>query len=130
VHIWRKFGGCNLRHSSPQDTNFTHQGSADFVFGFRCLMETGWVWFSKLAGMTHQPGFSQAGFATQKKTTRREQFLTCMEGLIPWAKLLTVIEPLYPRPCCRKERTLAFGGIARRKLEGGRPEELPGRTDG
>jgi IS5 family transposase len=47
--------------------------------------------------MTHQPSFSQAEFATKKKTTRREKFLTRMEALIPWAKLLTVIEPFYPK---------------------------------
>jgi transposase, IS5 family len=47
--------------------------------------------------MTHQPSFSQAEFATKKKTTRREKFLTRMEALIPWAQLLAVIEPFYPR---------------------------------
>ena len=47
--------------------------------------------------MTHQPSFSQAEFATKKKTTRREKFLTRMEALIPWAKLLAVIEPFYPK---------------------------------
>jgi IS5 family transposase len=47
--------------------------------------------------MTHQPSFSQAEFATKKKTTRREKFLTRMEDLIPWTKLLAVIEPFYPK---------------------------------
>lgn len=47
--------------------------------------------------MTHQPSFSQAEFAGKKKITRREKFLTRMEGLIPWAKLLAVIEPFYPK---------------------------------
>jgi IS5 family transposase len=47
--------------------------------------------------MTHQPSFSQAEFATKKKTTRREKFLTRMEALIPWTKLLGVIEPFYPK---------------------------------
>jgi IS5 family transposase len=47
--------------------------------------------------MTHQPSFSQAEFATKKKTTRREKFLTRMEVLIPWTKLLAVIEPFYPK---------------------------------
>ena len=47
--------------------------------------------------MTHQPSFAQAEFATKKKTTRREKFLTRMEALIPWAKLLAVIEPFYPK---------------------------------
>jgi len=60
-------------------------------------METRWDWFSKLGGMTHQPSFSQAEFAGKKKITRRETFLARMEGLIPWAKLLAVIEPFYPK---------------------------------
>ena len=47
--------------------------------------------------MTHQPSFSQAEFATKKKTTRREKFLTRMEALIPWTQLLAVIEPFYPK---------------------------------
>jgi IS5 family transposase len=47
--------------------------------------------------MTHQTSFSQAEFATKKKTTRREKFLARMEEVIPWAKLLAVIEPHYPQ---------------------------------
>ena len=47
--------------------------------------------------MTHQPSFSQAEFADKKKITRREKFLARMEAVIPWAKLLAVIEPFYPK---------------------------------
>ena len=47
--------------------------------------------------MTHQPSFSQAEFATKKKTTRREKFLAHMETLLPWPPLLAVIEPFYPK---------------------------------
>jgi IS5 family transposase len=47
--------------------------------------------------MTHQTSFSQAEFATKKKITRREKFLARMEEVIPWAKLLAVIEPFYPK---------------------------------
>ena len=47
--------------------------------------------------MTHQPSFSQAEFATKKKTTRREKFLARMEALIPWTQLLAVLEPFYPK---------------------------------
>jgi IS5 family transposase len=53
--------------------------------------------FSKLQGMTQQTSFAQAGFAAKKKTTRREKFLARMEEVIPWARLLAVIEPHYPR---------------------------------
>src|SRR5471030_3128893 len=48
-------------------------------------------------GMTHQPSFAQAEFAAKKKITRRERFLARMEALIPWAELLAVIEPFYPK---------------------------------
>jgi IS5 family transposase len=47
--------------------------------------------------MTHQPSFSQAEFANKKKITRRENFLARMEAVIPWGKLLAVIEPFYPK---------------------------------
>jgi len=47
--------------------------------------------------MTHQTSFSQAEFATKKKITRREKFLAGMEAVIPWARLLAVIEPFYPK---------------------------------
>ena len=47
--------------------------------------------------MTHQPSFAQAEFADKKKLTRREKFLARMEEVIPWAKLLAVIEPHYPK---------------------------------
>ena len=61
------------------------------------MIQTLRPWFSKLQGMTHQPGFSQAEFAGKKKITRREKFLTRREALIPWAKLLAVIEPFHPK---------------------------------
>ena len=47
--------------------------------------------------MTHQASFAQAEFAGKKKITRREKFLARMEEVIPWAKLLAVIEPHYPK---------------------------------
>ena len=54
------------------------------------------VGFSKVVSMTHQSSFSQAEFANKNNITRREKFLARMETLIPWAKLLAVIEPFYP----------------------------------
>ena len=44
-----------------------------------------------------QTSFAQSEFAGKKKITRREKFLTRMEEVIPWAKLLAVIEPHYPK---------------------------------
>jgi IS5 family transposase len=47
--------------------------------------------------MTPQTSFSQAEFADKKKMTRREKFLGRMEEIIPWAALLAVIKPYYPK---------------------------------
>ena len=44
-----------------------------------------------------QTSFAQSEFAGKKKVTRREKFLARMEEVIPWAKLLAVIEPHYPK---------------------------------
>ena len=61
------------------------------------LVATPKLVFPKLVGMTHQPSFSQAEFAEKKKITRREKFLTRLEAVIPWTKLLAVIEAFYPK---------------------------------
>ena len=47
--------------------------------------------------MTQQMSFTHAEFAAKKKITRRETFLARMEEVIPWARLLAVIEPVYPK---------------------------------
>ncbi len=47
--------------------------------------------------MIHQTRFAQAEFADKKKTTRPEKFLARMEAVIPWAKLLAVLTPHYPK---------------------------------
>ena len=36
-------------------------------------------------------------YAVKKKRTRREKFLAEMERLVPWARLVAVIEPRYPK---------------------------------
>jgi len=40
--------------------------------------------------------FSQAEYAGKKKKTKREKFLAEMEQVVPWARLVAVIEPHYP----------------------------------
>lgn len=47
--------------------------------------------------MEQQMSFAQAEYAGKKKVTRRERFLEEMEQLVPWARLVTVIEPYYPK---------------------------------
>ncbi len=43
-----------------------------------------------------QRSFASAEYAMKKKRTRRERFLADMERVVPWARLIAVIEPLYP----------------------------------
>jgi transposase, IS5 family len=43
-----------------------------------------------------QRSFASAEYALKKKQTRREKFLTEMERVVPWSRLIAVIEPLYP----------------------------------
>jgi len=43
-----------------------------------------------------QRSFASAEYAMKKKRTRREKFLAEMERIVPWARLIAVIEPLYP----------------------------------
>jgi transposase, IS5 family len=43
-----------------------------------------------------QRSFASAEYAMKKKRTRREKFLGEMERIVPWMRLIGVIEPLYP----------------------------------
>jgi transposase, IS5 family len=38
-----------------------------------------------------------AGFARHKKVTKRAQFLAQMDQVVPWERLCTVVEPVYPK---------------------------------
>ena len=40
--------------------------------------------------------FAQSEYARKKKTTRREKFLGEMEQVVPWGRLVALIEPHYP----------------------------------
>jgi IS5 family transposase len=44
-----------------------------------------------------QRSFASAEYAMKKKRTRREKFLADMERIVPWVRLIAVIEPLYPK---------------------------------
>ena len=44
----------------------------------------------------NQRSFASAEYAMKKKQTRREKFLADMERVVPWSRLIAVIEPLYP----------------------------------
>ena len=44
-----------------------------------------------------QASFAEREHDVKKRTTRRERFLSKMDGLIPWAELEARIEPFYPQ---------------------------------
>jgi IS5 family transposase len=44
-----------------------------------------------------QQTFAEASFEPYRKTTRRERFLDEMNRVVPWAALVAVIEPVYPK---------------------------------
>jgi IS5 family transposase len=48
--------------------------------------------------MATQSSFSDLEYSKKKRLTRREKFLNAMEPAIPWATLVAVIEPHYPKP--------------------------------
>jgi len=47
--------------------------------------------------MQRQGSFSQAEYAGKKKQTRRDKFLAEMELVVPWARAVERLRPLYPR---------------------------------
>jgi transposase, IS5 family len=47
--------------------------------------------------MERQMSFAQSEYARKKKTTRREKFLAEMERVVPWGRLVALIEPHYPK---------------------------------
>jgi Transposase DDE domain/Transposase domain (DUF772) len=47
--------------------------------------------------MQRQISFAQNEFAGKKRTTRREKFLAEMEVVVPWVRLVALIEPHYPK---------------------------------
>ena len=47
--------------------------------------------------MERQGSFSQAEYTGKKKRTRRDKFLAEMELVVPWARLVERLRPLYPK---------------------------------
>lgn len=44
-----------------------------------------------------QHSLATAGFELPRKRTRRDEFLSQMDQVVPWAKLCALIEPVYPK---------------------------------
>ncbi|WP_447835569.1 IS5 family transposase [Aeromonas salmonicida] len=47
--------------------------------------------------MSHQLTFADSEFNGKRRKTRKELFLARMDALLPWAMMLEVIEPVYPK---------------------------------
>ena len=47
--------------------------------------------------MKHQLTFVDGEFSNKRRQTRKEKFLARMDELLPWPRLLTEIEPHYPK---------------------------------
>ena len=47
--------------------------------------------------MGKQMSFAAEEYSGKKKTTRKEKFLGEMEKVVPWARLIALIEPQYPK---------------------------------
>ena len=47
--------------------------------------------------MGEQRTFAGIAWSQKGKVTRREQFLAEMDAVIPWGRLLALIEPYYPK---------------------------------
>ena len=47
--------------------------------------------------MPKQPAFPSLTHAMKKKRTRRERFLSEMDAVVPWERLLGLVEPHYPK---------------------------------
>lgn len=48
--------------------------------------------------MSEQRSFAGIAWSTKGKVTRRERFLAEMDQVIPWKRLVALIEPHYPKP--------------------------------
>lgn len=55
-----------------------------------------------------QASFSELEYATKKKLTRRDRFLTEIEVVTPWAEIIEVIAPNYPVNEGRGRPTIAL----------------------
>lgn len=50
-----------------------------------------------MTAIKQQSSFASAEYASKGRITRREKFLSQMQAIVPWAALLAVIEPHYPK---------------------------------
>ena len=63
--------------------------------------------------MPRQASFADLDYSRKKRQTRREVFLKEMEVVVPWAALLSHIEPHYPRSGRRGRGPMGLGSMLR-----------------
>lgn len=60
-----------------------------------------------------QMSFAQVEYAGKKKQTRRDKFLRQMEQVVPWQRLIAVVEPHYPKSGRRGRPPIALHKMLR-----------------
>lgn len=60
-----------------------------------------------------QMSFAQVEYAGKKKQTRRDKFLRQMEQVVPWQRLIAVVEPYYPKSGRRGRPPIALHKMLR-----------------
>ena len=60
-----------------------------------------------------QTTLAEAGFVKHPVVTRKERFLNEMERIVPWAEIIALIEPHYPKPAGSGRRPLGLDRMLR-----------------
>ena len=63
--------------------------------------------------MPRQASFADLDYTRKKRQTRREVFLSEMEGVVPWSGLLSRIEPHYPKSGRRGRQPMPLASMLR-----------------
>jgi len=53
------------------------------------------VWQGKIVTRESQPSFTDIEYSRRRRVTRREEFLTMMDEVVPWDEWVSLIEPWY-----------------------------------
>ena len=60
-----------------------------------------------------QTSFASITYQSKKRQTRREKFLAEMDQVVPWAALVALIEPHYPKAGRRGRQPMPLGSMLR-----------------
>ena len=87
----------NLLRGSLRKRGFIRSSLPTFYEVQTLSKDTGQLNAKMKSILPSQVSFAQAEYDKKKKRTRRELFLEQMEQVVPWARLIEVIEPHYPK---------------------------------